>query len=315
MPTGTALPAELKGTTVIINDAHCHFFSEGFFGALAKERSGGSTPDPVETITRYLEWDSPGDRVTLADRWVAELDKHGVGRAALIASVPGDEDSVAAAVAKYPERFVGLFMLNPKQADAGDRCVRALTELGLCGICLFPAMHRYSIDSQEADRVFELAAKHDAKSVFVHTGVLSVGVRKKLGLTSNFDIRLGDPLALVPIASTYPNLTFVIPHFAAGFMREGFMAADLCSNIIIDTSSSNGWVKYDPGLTLTDVFRQALSIVGPSRMMFGTDSSFFPRGWQQPIFEQQRAILQELHVEDETLHKIFAGTFERIYGP
>ena len=92
------------------------------------------------------------------------------------------------------------------------------------------------------------------------------------------------------------------------------MAADLCSNIIFDTSSSNGWIKYDPGLTLTDVFRQALSVVGPSRMMFGTDSSFFPRGWQQSIFEQQRAVLQELHVEDETLHEIFAGTFERIYG-
>ena len=175
---------------MIINDAHCHFFSEGFFSALAKERFGGSTPGPVETITNYLKWEAPGDRVTLADRWVAEFDKHGVGRAALIASVPGDEDSVAAAVAKYPERFIGLFMLNPKQADAGDRCVRALTELGLHGICLFPAMHRYSIDSQEADRVFELAAKHSAKSVFVHTGVLSVGIRKKLGLPSYFDIRL-----------------------------------------------------------------------------------------------------------------------------
>ena len=68
-----------------INDAHCHFFSEGFFGALARERAGSSTPDSVEAITGSLKWEAPGNLTTLADRWVAELNKHGVNRAALIA--------------------------------------------------------------------------------------------------------------------------------------------------------------------------------------------------------------------------------------
>ena len=92
------------------------------------------------------------------------------------------------------------------------------------------------------------------------------------------------------------------------------MAASLCPNIVFDTSSSNGWIKYHPGLTLTDVFRQALSILGPSQLMFGTDASVFPRGWQRPIFEQQCAILRELGVEGDTRREIFSGTFERIYG-
>ena len=314
IPLGATPLAKLKGHLVTINDAHCHFFSEGFFGALARERAGSSTPDSVEAITGSLKLEAPGNLTTLADRWVAELNKHGVNRAALIASVPGDEDSVASAVAKYPDRFVGLFMLNPQQPDAADRCTRALTELGLHGLCIFPAMHLFALDSQQAARIFELAAIHNAKAVFVHCGMLSVGIRKKLGLPSRFDIRLGDPLALIPIASTYPDLTFVIPHFAAGCTREGLMAASLCPNIVFDTSSSNGWIKYHPGLTLTDVFRQALSILGPSQLMFGTDSSFFPRGWQRPIFEQQCAILRELGVEGDTRREIFSGTFERIYG-
>ena len=297
-----------------IHDAHCHFFSEGFFGALAKERAGGGTPEPVAAITGSLGWDAPGDVDTLADRWVQELDAHQVGRAALIASVPGDEASVAAAVARHPDRFVGLFMLNPAQPDADDRVKHALTELGFRGICLFPAMHRFRLDSPEAERVFALAAEHGARSVFVHCGVLSVGVRKKLSLPSRFDIRLGDPLALVPLASAHPNLTVVIPHFAAGFTREALMAVDLCPNIVFDTSSSNNWIKYHPGLSLTEVFHQALSVVGPERLMFGTDSSFFPRGWQQPIYEQQHAILRELGVDDAAQQKIFGGTFQRIYG-
>ena len=85
----------------------------------------------------------------------------------------------------------------------------------------------------------------------------------------------------------------IIPHFGAGFLRETLMAADQCPNIHLDTSSSNSWIKYHPGLTLEAVFRQALEVVGPDRLIFGTDSSFFPRGWQRQIFEQQKATLDD----------------------
>jgi hypothetical protein len=64
-----------------------------------------------------LGWETPGSVYTLADRWVRELDASGVARAALIASVPSDETSVAAAVAKHPSRFVGFFMLDPSAGD------------------------------------------------------------------------------------------------------------------------------------------------------------------------------------------------------
>src|SRR4029450_13949909 len=43
---------------------------------------------------------------------------HGVSRAALIASVPGDEVSVTEAVRHAPDRFVGFFMVNPLAEDA-----------------------------------------------------------------------------------------------------------------------------------------------------------------------------------------------------
>ncbi len=56
----------------------------------------------------------------LADRWAGELDRVGVERAALVASMPGDEDSVDAAVAAHPDRFYGYFMLDPTQPDALD---------------------------------------------------------------------------------------------------------------------------------------------------------------------------------------------------
>ena len=94
---------------------------------------------------------------TLAARWVAELDANGVHRAAMIASLPGDADAVAKAVALNPSRFVGFFMLDPTREDAMAYAARALDE-GLRTICLFPAMHRYPLYDERVGRVFELAA-------------------------------------------------------------------------------------------------------------------------------------------------------------
>jgi predicted TIM-barrel fold metal-dependent hydrolase len=143
--------------------------------------------------------------------------------------------------------------------------------------------------------------------------VLTVGARKRLGLPSRFDLRLGDPLALAAVASKFPKVPVIIPHFGAGFLREALMAADQCQNILLDTSSSNSWVKYYPGLTLEAVFRQALEVVGPDRLLFGTDSSFFPRGWQRGVFDQQRQILDTLGVTPEAQEKIFAKNFQRLF--
>jgi uncharacterized protein len=92
------------------------------------------------------------------------------------------------------------------------------------------------------------------------------------------------------------------------------MLADLCPNVLLDTSSSNGWVKYQsPGLTLANVFKQALAVVGPKRLLFGTDSSFFPRGWVADVFERQSAALEELGVATDVKEQIFGGNFDRLF--
>src|ERR1700744_4029018 len=92
-----------------VSDAHFHFFSHRFFASLAEQK--GVRPDE---LTPLLNWQiPPSDPALLADAWVAELDKQGVAKAALIASVPGDADSVMAAVRRHPRRFYGYAMVNP----------------------------------------------------------------------------------------------------------------------------------------------------------------------------------------------------------
>lgn len=298
----------------MINDAHCHFFSRRFFETLARDAEGLGPGDPAAAATAALGWEPPGAPAELADRWAAELDRHGVSRAALIASAPGDEQSVAEAAARHPGRFVGWFMLDPTGEDAARRTEEALGGLRLRGVCLFPAMHRYRLDDERVRRVVDVAAGHPGAAVFVHCGFLSVGVRKRLGLPSRFDVRLGDPLALPPLAHAHPRLPFIVPHFGAGFLREALMAADLCPNVHLDTSSSNGWTRYHPGLTLADVFRQALAVAGAGRLLFGSDSSFFPRGWRRPVWEAQTAALDAAGGGAQDADRIFGGNFEELFG-
>jgi hypothetical protein len=264
-------------------------------------------------ISRELQWDDPVAADVLADRWVTELDAHGVRRAAVIASVPGDEPSVAEAVARHPTRLVGFFMLDISAPDAADRARRAIHELRLRGICLFPAMHHVALTDDRVTRIVEVAAARPGVAVFVHCGVLTVGVRRKLGLPSRFDLRLGNPLEVSNLALAFPDVPFIIPHFGAGLFREALMALDMCANIHFDTSSSNSWIRYTPGLTLDAVFKAALAVAGPSRLLFGTDSSFFPRGWQKGVYESQKRIVESAGVTaaDEAL--IFGGNFDRLF--
>ena len=285
-----------------LNDVHCHFFSTPFFAAL-----GG------DAALVKLGWDAPGTADALADRWAAELDRHRVGRAALIASVPGDSASVAAAVARHRDRFVGFFMVDPTQPDAETTTAAALDGGALRAVCLFPAMHRYPIHDERVQRIFGVAAAKPGTAVFVHCGVLSVGVRRKLGLPSPFDVRFGNPLDLHAVALRHSQVPIIIPHFGAGLFREALMVADLCPNILFDTSSSNGWIKYHAGLTLSAVFRQALAVAGPDRLLFGTDSSFFPRGWVSDVYAQQSSALDDIGASAAVRAQIFGENFERVF--
>jgi hypothetical protein len=293
----------------MINDAHIHFFSPGFFAGLGADQ---------KAITA-LGWEYPDSVEALATRWVVELDQHGIERAALIASLPGDVDSVAKAVALNPSRFVGFFMLDPTREDAIAHAQRALDE-GMRTICLFPAMHRYALHDERVASVFELAAGRrggtvEPIAVFVHCGVLSVGVRKKLKLPSAFEMRFGNPLDLHGHALRHPNVSIVIPHFGAGMLREALMLADCCPNVYLDTSSSNSWINYIPGLTLEQVFKTALDVVGPDRLLFGTDSSFFPRGWNTEIYDRQRAALRSIGAGAGAQQSICHDNFARLFAP
>jgi predicted TIM-barrel fold metal-dependent hydrolase len=294
-----------------VADAHVHFLSHRFFAALSEQKK-----EPLESIQTSLGWQLPAeDPEQLAVAWIHELDRHGVARAALIASVPGDHSSVMAAVQRFPQRFYGYAMVNPTEPNAILQMTTALSSGFIRGLCFFPAMHRYSIQDDRVAALLDLVAAQPGVIAFVHCGVLSVGIRKKLGLPSLFDMRFSNPIDLHAVAQRYPRIRFLVPHFGAGYFREALMLCDLCPNIYLDTSSSNSWMRYeDAHLDLRTVYRRALDVAGPRRLVFGTDSSFFPRGWNAQIFEAQTKALYEIGIPTETAQLIFHDNLLQLFS-
>jgi len=288
-----------------ICDAHVHFFSASYFTLL------GAQPNQLADLAIDAP---PDDPIALARQWVQELDRQQVARAALIASIPGDEPSVEAAIDAFPQRFWGYGFVNPTAPDAAARLNDVLARGRLQVPCLFPAMHGYALADPRVSAVLDtLAASRPNPVALVHCGVLSVGIRRKLGLPSPFDMRFSNPIDLHPLALRYPQIRFILPHFGAGYFREALMLADLCPNVYFDTSSINSWIRYQaPDLSLAAVFRKAIGILGPRRLLFGTDSSFFPRGWNRPVFEQQAKAMEEAGIGETDRQAILGGNLESL---
>ncbi|MEZ5401155.1 MAG: amidohydrolase family protein [Bryobacteraceae bacterium] len=296
-----------------IADAHIHFFSHRFYSLLAAQK--GVT---VTEAAAILGWPlPPEDPVELARVWDVELERNGVSHAVLIASLPGDSGSVVAAVAAFPGRFSGYFFLDPT-ADGAARMAESAAAEGLRGMCLFPALHGYALsDPRVGEAIEAVSSGASGRSVvFVHCGALSIGVRNRLGLPTAYDLRYGNPMDLHAVARRHPAATFVVPHFGAGLFRETLMLADLCPNVYLDTSSTNRWMRYQPpGIDLAQVFERSMEVAGAGRLLFGTDSSFFPRGWNRAVFEAQSQALDAAGCSGEDKAAILGGNLLGLLQP
>ncbi len=299
----------------IVVDAHAHLFTHSFFQALARQAAkllppGGELQaiherTGVEVAAESLE--------PLAARWVEEMDRNRIQRMVLMSSIPGDHGSSTAAARLHPSRIIPYAMFHPLGAGARDE-LRASAGEGLRGVCLFPAMHHFHSDHDAVLDFISVAAELRL-IVFVHFGLLRLGLRDKLGLPSPFDLRYSNPIELCRAAQQFPQLPFVIPHLGAGYFREALLLASQCPNVHLDTSSSNSWVKTQPGRpSLGDALLQALDVVGSQRLLFGSDSNVFPRGSRRDVLDSQIAAFRELGISPAGQDQIFGGNLMRLLG-
>ncbi len=296
-------------------DFHTHFFSRTFFEALAAASPlPGSREEIIANVASKVGIDVPSEsHEEHLDRWLGEVERFGLEQIVAFASVPQEAEVVIQMAERSGGKLAALCQVDPRNPEA-VAAVESWVGRGVRGVLLFPAAHGFDVDGPEAGAVFRvLEASHGL--AIVHCGLFSVPLRDHFALPRTYDFRRADPLQLVAAAHRHPDVTFVIPHFGAGMLRETLMAGRLAENIHVDTSSSNRWVDVLPQpLSMGDIFDRALRVFGPDRILFGTDSSIFPRGWRHDILTVQREALGACGLSAQERHQILAGNAQRLLG-
>ena len=299
----------------LIFDAHVHFFScevIGFYARQSPELKG--LPDPVTAAVERLGIElPPAEPEALARRWVGELDRFGVQKAVLFGSAPGEQRSIARAVQAYPARFVGFQVVNPMVPNLRE-VLEDIVTCGLRGLLLFPAMHGYFVDDPACRPVYEAAWEYRL-IVFVHLGRLKIAIRDKLGVVGRIEERYVDPSRLIDVLRGYEDVAFIVPHFGNGHLTSLVTLAQGVNNLYLDTSSSNSWMRTTPECpNLEAVFRTALdaAALGPRHILFGTDSTVFPRGWRRDIFDSQLDVMNRLRLSSHEIQAILYDNLARL---
>ena len=89
-------------------------------------------------------------------------------------------------------------------------------------------------------------------------------------------------------------------------------AADKSPHTIDHITAELGWNAPGSPEALADAWAHELDRHG---VLFGTDSSFFPRGWNAEILQAQLPILEQLELSRPDAAAILGGNLERLVGP
>ena len=290
-------------------DAHTHLFTR----ALMEEMLSKQPPDAMKRFREALKtgkWGRPGREQTLPDMtpvecaafYLERIQAAGVSRA-LVMSVMPDSQWMRDFIVAANGHVQVLCNVDPRDPGAADLLEREMAA-GFKGVKLYPVNRCFRISDPACRPFFEKAAELGA-SMCIHYGVT---------VDPTGDLRYADPLDLSPVARDFPEISFVIAHFGAGWLDSVLRLAYQCKNVCVDTSGTNNWMDYYvPRMTLAEVFERTLTAIGPERVLFGTDAGTTApyRTW---IKFQQFRTLEEMGLSDLDRDRILRANAVRIFG-
>ncbi|MFO8101081.1 MAG: amidohydrolase family protein [Dehalococcoidia bacterium] len=174
-------------------------------------------------------------------------------------------DYIMESVARYPDKLVGFGMVDPRWKDAPtevERCARG----GLRGIGeLMPHLHGYDLGNRELmEPVVETTTKHDM-IILTHS---SEPVGHDYPGKGNVH-----PQMLYSLISSFPDQKFVCAHWGGGLPFYALMpeVGRAFENVWFDTAASPFLYRYD-------IFPRVAEIIGPEKILFGSDFPLISQG-------------------------------------
>ncbi|MEW9122988.1 MAG: amidohydrolase family protein [Thermotaleaceae bacterium] len=235
-----------------------------------------------------------------AQKWITEMNNNGVEKMVFVTA--GDtecsNENMTKIIDLYPDRFIGYAYHGLFDRDAADKLDVAITKQGLRGYKILAPDLPGRIDDKSLYSVWEVA-NHYKIPVLIHFGILGGAG----GVADHVNI---SPMRIHDVARVFPEVPFIIPHFGCGQIKDLLQLAWVCPNIYVDTSGSNQWIRWMPyPLTIKDLYKKYYETIGPQRIIFGTDSSWFSRGFVKSYFDEQIRACVELGMSNRDLKMIF----------
>jgi len=245
----------------------------------------------------------PPEPVEQAKVWLEEINNYDIDK--IVFTTAGDNETMHSVVSVAPDRFIGFAHHNPAIPNAEKELERCIKEYGFRGMKIIAPLVDQPLNDRAFFPLWEVAEKHQIP-IIIHFGILGGGG----GISSHINI---SPLIIHDVAKAFPYIPFVIAHFGCGYMKELLQLAWACDNIHTDTSGNNDWVRWMPyKLTLEDLFEKFYHTIGPERIVFGTDSSRFPRGFANRYLLDQLKICYQLRFPESDIKKIFRDNALRL---
>lgn len=230
----------------------------------------------------YGPFDIQGD---CTDDLVRQMDRVGIEAAAisplvgLDVDVPAGNDDVGRMIQKYPDRFIGMAVVNPNRPETIlPELERCFDTLGMRMIKLHPDFARCPMTAASYDAVYGFAQER---------GLLIL----------NHDWQ--SPQRLETLAKRYPRMRMVQAHSAGNWdghhPYDYFRVARDNENVFVDICASP--VFYD-------ALEKLIPLAGEDNILFGSDMPFLSLG-----FAVGKVMLAGL--PDETKQKILADNFLR----
>lgn len=225
-------------------------------------------------------------------RWQEECDRYEFLRGIVFVTA-GSNQFAAEVAGRHPDCFYAYAHHDPLLVDAADRLERGIVEQGLKGYKILGPRVEKPLSDHCFDPVWEVAQAHEVP-VLIHFGIMGAAG----GIASHINM---NPLAIHDAAKRFPDVPFIVPHFGTGYLFETLNLCWACPNVYIDTSGSNQWMRWVPfDVTLESLFRKFRETIGASRIIFGTDSSWFPRGFTLDYLKAQNRAMSDVgYSEDE----------------
>ncbi len=313
----------------MIVDSHVHLFFQGsdpdeFFrgcvrmGVAVFSRESGRPADPEELYQTSMEVLSDRE----GDKLVALMDEAGVDRAMLLPLDFGlgcrephvetadylnmweKNEIYYQATQKHAGRLFSYVGVDPRRRGAADLFRKGLNDWGAKGLKLHPTAGFYPHDPV-CNPLYEIAREAEVP-VLIHSGTEPAPLKALFS----------QPCYIDAVAAEYPDLKIIIAHCGHGWWMEAVDMAVSKPNIYVDFS---GWQMEYTGNPdyLYYPLRTTIDLLGPWRVMFGTDGSMTnmiisPRDWVKAWKNPQSP--GGISFSTEEIEIIMGGAAARVYG-